>query len=203
MKFEFNEKAHTYKLGGEKILGTTTVLGMVNKPALVPWAAKKVIEYIEENCEAIEKPHALHYQVSPQDLAWAKSAHTRHRDDAAQTGTDVHAEIEQYVRAQMFNERVPTDVSPQTEHFIKWSKKVGNKFIASELVVFDGDLRVGGTCDILTVANGTFFFDDIKTSSGIYDNVPFAQVNGAYRDMIYWMLEHLDDDIEIDVPNGQ
>ena len=89
------------------------------------------------------------------------------------------------------------------QHFVDWANRTKTRFVASELVVFDGDLRVGGTADILSITDGTFYFDDIKTSSGIYDNTPFAQVNGAYRSMIYWMLEHLDDDIEIDVPNGQ
>jgi len=141
-----------------------------------------------------------------------KESRTRHchkRDTAASSGTDVHKEIEKYIRIKIkYQEEACDDISlehdtKQVQHFIDWSKKNGTKFISSELVVFDADIEVGGTIDILSLTDGTFYFDDIKTSSGIYDNTPFAQVNGAYRSMVYWMLEHLDDDIEIDVPNGK
>ena len=45
MKFEFKEKTHKYKIDGKKILGTTTVLGMINKPALIQWAANLSAAY--------------------------------------------------------------------------------------------------------------------------------------------------------------
>jgi hypothetical protein len=45
--FEFDEKSHIYKLNGKKLTGVTTILGVINKPALVGWAARMAVEHIK------------------------------------------------------------------------------------------------------------------------------------------------------------
>lgn len=39
----FNEAAHSYTVNGEAVPGVTSVLGLLNKPALPPWAAKMTV----------------------------------------------------------------------------------------------------------------------------------------------------------------
>ena len=212
MKFQFLEKSHRYKLDGKPLLGTTTILGMVGKPALIQWSSNLAAAYaldcdrvpgIESEWDKImDIPDAREKAIArgafDKKYPQFKEARMRYafkRDKAAKSGTDVHAEIERYIRLKMkYSEECVEDYTEehenaQVQHFIDWSTKNKTRFISSELVVFDGDMKVGGTVDILSVTDGVFYFDDIKTSSGIYDNIPFAQVNGAYRNMIYWICE--------------
>ena len=51
-KFTFDPKTHSYYLevNGEKkrMTGVTTILGVISKPFLIPWAANMAVDYIEK-----------------------------------------------------------------------------------------------------------------------------------------------------------
>ena len=47
--FTFDEKTHRYYIGDKQRTGTTTVLGILAKPALIQWAANMAVDYIKEN----------------------------------------------------------------------------------------------------------------------------------------------------------
>src|SRR5690606_13549775 len=56
---KFYEKSHRYRLDGEWVPGVTTILGVLNKPALPKWSAKAVAEYVATNREAVEHLYAM------------------------------------------------------------------------------------------------------------------------------------------------
>ena len=43
----FDRRLHSYKVGDEIIPSATKVLGVISKPALVPWALKMGMEWLE------------------------------------------------------------------------------------------------------------------------------------------------------------
>jgi hypothetical protein len=47
--FVFDEKKHLYFYDGKPMTGCTTILGVLAKPALIPWAAKMAVEYIAQH----------------------------------------------------------------------------------------------------------------------------------------------------------
>ena len=51
---KFYDASHRYKLDGEWVPGVTTILGVLNKPALTKWAASQVAEYVADHPEAVD-----------------------------------------------------------------------------------------------------------------------------------------------------
>jgi len=186
--FEFRESDHKYFYDGKPMTGVTTVLGVIAKPALISWAARMAVDYL--------KNHALWNtgELIPDEvLEEAKNAHNQKRDKAAEQGTDVHALIENYVKNCIadFEGRaidIETNSNIQLRHFIDWSRKHKIKFLESEKRVYNKDLFLAGTADLVCEIDGKKYIGDIKTTSGIYDLTPFAQC-AAYAKMLDYELD--------------
>jgi len=178
--FKFNEKTHTYTLDGKRMTGVTSVLGVINKPALVGWAAKMASGYVKDNLKDIADLDRVCEE--------AKKAHIKKRDKAADAGTDVHKEIEGLINHAINSNKgfIPefetVQDSKQLQHFINWAVKNKVKFLASEKRVYSKKHFTAGTYDFKCEIDGKTYIGDIKTSSGIYDRTPFAQAS-AYQMM--------------------
>jgi len=142
-------KAHTrYRLAsGEIVPGVTTVLGLLDKPALLKWAWNCGRDGID-----IEKA----------------------RDSAASVGTICHARIEAWLRGMDFD---AANVSHEFierstigfTRFVDWWRSQELTVEACELKLISERLRVGGTADILAKRpNGRRLLIDVKTANGIY-----------------------------------
>lgn len=181
-EFGFDPVRHVYTLNGKRLYGVTTVLGVINKPALVGWAAKMVTEHIKETCpEEFHPVEGVRYTVTLVELERAKSAHTRKKDFSATIGTDIHAECETLVNeaiAQGGKIVRPFHTEPMVQKFIDWAMREDIKFLASEKQLYSKTLWVAGTCDLLFEKDGKRYVGDIKTTSGIYDRTPFFQCAG-------------------------
>jgi CRISPR/Cas system-associated exonuclease Cas4 (RecB family) len=190
--FKFNEKTHTYTLDGKRMTGVTTVLGVINKPALVGWAANQAVEYIKTSKVwqlVPDTPRKI--MIGDKELEKllneARKAHIRKRDKAGQSGTDVHGDIETHIKFAIENSDgiIVTGGNyekKQVEHFLNWAEKNKIKFLASEKRVYSKTHFTAGTYDFKCEIDGKIYIGDIKTSSGIYDRTPFAQTS-AYQMM--------------------
>jgi hypothetical protein len=179
-EFTFNENTHKYFLDGKPMTGVTTVLGVINKPALVAWSAKMACEYVRENLKNIDDLESV--------LELAKGAHNRFRDNAADAGTDVHAECEKYINLMITDQGGVAHLmnddgqNAQVKAFIQWAVDNKIKFLASEKKVYSATHFTAGTLDFACEIDGIKYIGDIKTTSGIYDRTPFAQT-AAYQMM--------------------
>ena len=54
-KFEFDSVHHYYTLGGKRMYGVTSVLGVIAKNALIPWASKMACEYVREHLKSMDE----------------------------------------------------------------------------------------------------------------------------------------------------
>ena len=72
-----------YLWDGGRYPSVTSIVGMLPKPALQFWAAKKVAEAAIELGTSTER-----------DLQWLKAAPQRDLQQAGQTGTDIHELVE-------------------------------------------------------------------------------------------------------------
>jgi len=141
--------------------GVTTVLGIMNKPALLAWAWKTGME---------------------------KKDYRKVKDLAADIGTIAHWLIECYLRKLEpdTDDFSPSDLSRAKNavgKFVSWWET--NKF---ELVQSEGQLAAqtepyfGGTLDILARdTDGSIVLIDLKTSKGIYNEYWFQL--SAYADL--------------------
>lgn len=197
MNFRFDEKAHKYYLDDELLPGVTTILGTLNKPALVQWAANEAVKYVE-NAPIFKLPlQGDEWRVKPDELKAvleeARTAHAKKRDKAADQGTDVHAQIETYIKSCIeTNKGVAlahsTDEAPQASKFVDWAMTNGAVFHESEKKLYSPLHKFAGTTDFTATVNGKRLVGDIKTTSGIYDLSPFLQC-AAYRIMLEEMGE--------------
>lgn len=176
--FVFDEKRHLYFYDGKPMTGCTTILGILAKPALIPWAAKMATEYVRSELKLTDK-----WKWSdelPRILEEAKGAHARKRDDAAESGTDLHALVEAWVRACIQeNDGYPKVVEQGLIfEFTKWAIKENVRFIATETKLYSKELWVAGTVDMVFEKGGKRFIGDIKTYKKIWDRVPMFQMAG-------------------------
>jgi len=151
-------KAHVryYTSSGEQVPGVTTILSVLNKPALVAWANRMGLQGIDTH---------------------------KYVDEAASVGTLAHALImESLGGKKVAHGDFTADQLARAQHgvntFNNWKKyqDLEPKLLEEPLV--SDVYRYGGTIDMLAVLNDEATLIDLKTSSGIYEEHVF-QV-GAY-----------------------
>jgi hypothetical protein len=142
-------KAHTtYKLAnGQKVPGATTVLGVMAKPQLIPWANKLGLEGIEAG---------------------------KYVDKLANIGTLAHYMIECYIKSEQpdlspFSKEEIDLAENSVLSFYEWEKQYDFYPIKSELQLVSEQYRFGGTVDCYAQINGKFTLLDFKTSKAIYE----------------------------------
>ena len=141
-------RAHIrYQLAdGTKIPGVTTVLGILNKPALVKWANNLGLQGIDS---------------------------TKYRDEMADIGTLAHQMIVDYFNKV---ETDTTDYSKNqidlAENcllsFWEWEKDHQIEVIMAEQPLVSEEYGFGGTIDLYCNLNGVPTLVDFKTGKGLY-----------------------------------
>lgn len=156
-------KAHQrYRTKDSTIVpGVTTILNLLNKPALVPWA----------------------WKLGMQGLDYRKVV-----GQAASIGTIAHYLVECYLKGEEpeLEEYSPADLAQATlaaQGFVEWWEVQGLKVVGSEVMLVSERWRYGGSLDIVCekVSTGKLWLLDIKTSKGIYDEM-------RYQLAAYWRL---------------
>lgn len=179
--FRFDEKTHRYYLDGKQMTGVTTILGVIAKPQLISWASNQAVDYITGKAMDVGvavPPDTI--TVPKSVLEEARTAYAKKRDRAADLGTAVHAEIEEYIKCRM-NGLEYFSENEQVNHFKSWVEKHNVEFIASEEQVYSVTHFVAGTYDFACIIDGKKYLGDLKTANGLYPEY-FYQC-AAYRMM--------------------
>ena len=155
-------------------MSVTGILGCLNKPALVFWAANVVADYLKGRLDAGET-------ITAEMIEEARKEHTRKKQEAASIGTQVHEWAEQYAKAPI---ELPTDekVLNGVIGFLKWVKQHKVRFLASEQIVYSRKYNYVGIMDAEAVVDGKRRLIDFKTSNRLYDEY-YLQV-AAYRQAV-------------------
>lgn len=178
---DFELKRHRYTIGGRPILSATAITGVMDKPALVAWAANQCAAYLRENV----KPGVVLDEVQIDDLAESMRKEWRRTSkSAAAIGTLVHNYAEHYAQFVMGNGPEPEwPVNERArngaEAFRKWLDTHRVEFIHTERKVYSLAHDYCGTVDVVAVIDGCPTVADYKTSNGVWDEYR-AQIAG-YR----------------------
>ena len=183
------EEDHSYYAdaeGKKPYTGVTTILGVVAKPALIQWAANMAADYIKVALDSHADDIDWHLVVEE-----ARYAHRKKKEAAGESGTDLHALAEGFVRLSIQeNDGLPLEVCPTgIERLRDWAKMNKVKFLASEKKLYSKTWWIAGTCDLLFEKEGKKYVGDIKTYAKIWDRVPFFQAAG-YASMLEEMGEY-------------
>lgn len=162
----FDTFRHQYKVNGEVIPSVTGVLGVINKPALLFWAANQAADYFKSQVE----PGKSYDELQLESIwANAKKAHTQKKVEAGNLGTLVHKWVEGFIKQE--NPAMPVNEQAQgsIKRFLGWVEQHHVKFLASEQPCFSRKYKYAGTIDGICVYENQMYIFDLKTSSGIWD----------------------------------
>lgn len=171
----FEGSKHQYFFNGKQIDSVTKILGIINKPYLIPWAAKVTTEKMAE----LIKPGVAYDEIQLLDmLAQAKRASYAIKVSAGDIGTLVHSHLEQIIKGENPGELVHEEAKNAVNRFIDWVNKNEVKFLLSEQMVFSKKYNYCGTLDFACRIGGKLILGDIKTSNQISYTEYGAQLSG-------------------------
>lgn len=156
------KRHYIHPITGQTVPSVTTILDVLDKPALTRWAAKSVAEFAVANKDA--------WVGLPDDAAtdMLKGSPWRTRDKAAATGTDAHSILESFANGvvpQFLPPGVPTEVVNGLAEF--WTTHTP-KVIACEQTIWNSTIGYAGSFDLIAELDGVSTLIDLKTSSGVY-----------------------------------
>ena len=170
---KYRSKVQMQKNGKGKIYpGVTTILKNLG------WSTFNLLKWTREQMAAGEDPEAI-------------------KRDSGDSGTCCHKMVERHVRAQLglkdlgdsFLRDFDANQIQQAENgflgFLKWEATQDFRYVASEMKVLSEKWLFGGTADIIVMdAEGWIHLIDIKTGSGIYDDMiaQTASYSKAYEE---------------------
>ena len=138
---------------GRLVPGATTILQCLNKPLLVPWAAKEAVEFVRHHEDMLATDGQLIYSL-------AARAHEDKRREGALRGEDAHMRLSAGLQSDSTDDPLVEAVRNATS---------GWQWCAQEVVVINTDLGYGGTADALAqLPGGDLVVVDYKTSSRTY-----------------------------------
>jgi hypothetical protein len=179
----FESFRHTYHVTdeangvfSERVPSVTTSLSIINKPALLNWAANMCADSIKE---ALEPGVAYDELQLNAIVEGGRKAHFQKKKDAGDLGTFVHKWVEAYIKGE--NPAIPinTDLQDSVKKFLAWVEKHQVTFVVSEQQVYSRKYKYTGTLDFICLIDGKMYIGDLKTSSGIWDE--YLIQTAAYR----------------------
>lgn len=183
---KFNPANHSYwlmKKPMERLCGVTTHIGVLDKPALIPWAVGLTVEFIKENIELLRAGDVEADAIFQQ----AKAEANKQRDVAAEIGKAIHVWIEAHIKGQ--EPDMPTDpkVLQGVLSFMDWVNDYKVTFLWSEQIIYSKKHNYVGTADLgIKIGKngykGKKFMGDTKSGNGIY--VEVKQQTAAYLSAI-------------------
>lgn len=194
--YKFDSEKHLHTLNTIALTGTSSVVDVLAKP-LTWWASglavgklgwtkatdwktlktdeakeadlKRRLEVAEPALDMIKGMDSVSYLKL---LDEAYKAHSVKLDKSAKAGTDLHAELEMYVKWKMGkNLEVGTvmQFEPKIQPFIDWADKNVKKFLWSEAHCYSEKLWCGGISDAGAELNdGTIAIIDFKSAKDAY-----------------------------------
>lgn len=175
-----------YRLGKQRLPSVTTVLGMADKPALLPWAA---------GCGARAYARELTAGYSHDAaLERVRSSWTKERDVAIDHGVRAHAMLEAWAR----DEEIVADLDDPNEATahalyragVAHLEATGSTVVASEVAIkgrhCDNGMAFGGTFDLAIRRQGKLYLADWKTGKRVYGDSVVPQL-AAYRELWRWV----------------
>ena len=136
--------ANIYKTNsGQTVPGVTTIIGQLDKPALIQWA----------------------WNLGKEGKDWKEQ-----RDSAGDIGTLVHEAVMRFLREQSCEDIDDDRVGKCYDKFVYWWADIPAEPRLVEIPLVSERLQFGGQPDLIYRHKGKLILCDIKTSNGIYDS---------------------------------
>ena len=102
---------HQYKVDGEKKPSVTQIVGQLDKPALVQWAANTACNFISDSVDELSNDQQKPIDHGDLDtvIKHARSSWRDKRDKAADEGSEIHEWLEKYLQHITGNSEEPAE----------------------------------------------------------------------------------------------
>lgn len=191
MKRNDTSRGRFYEIDGMQYPSVTTILQIIGKPALVPWAAKVEREMVMEvsaslylDCAQTPVMNRAAWMTTLQARLGKEKAHKKEMEKAAEIGSQVHALVEWTLKGELCHKVGPSPIISDKAQWAfmaweDWRRAVNLKPLMVEQAVWSDEHRYAGTMDLLAEVDGQLTVLDWKTGKKIY---PEAYIqNAAYR----------------------
>jgi hypothetical protein len=193
---------HMHTLDGKPLIGTSTAVQVLGKEGLIWWAAELAAVVCLESGEhipTIRKEYEAVSELSGKDkknardrlqrkypiFKKARYAHKEKKETAAGPGTDMHGQLERYIKECIYEHagypvasEAEWDISPEVLRFHEWACGNVEQFLWSEFHCYSEELWTGGICDCLALLkDGDVTVLDFKSAKEAYWG-PFIQCGG-------------------------
>jgi hypothetical protein len=176
IKLIFEPYRHKYQINGKSVSSVTTILSVINKPALINWAATTAVDCVVEQIS----PGVSYDEIQLMTIfEKAKKAHWQKKVDAGNIGTFVHNWVEDYINGK--HPQLPNNenLKKAVQKFLDWQKEHKVEFLMSEQQIYSRKFNYTGTLDFICKIDDKLYIGDLKTSSGIYPEMLIQ--TAAYR----------------------
>jgi len=176
-----------------EVPGVSSVIDMMPKNALTPWAARLAAEYAIGNQDEIQ---GLLSEKDGQKIAIdrIKNASSRYAMKASKEGTAVHHYTEAIARAIQSNTKpkaddMPQGMMPYLKNYVRFLKEFDVEPVMLETVVWDERIGYAGrldmACRLRTISNDIVIVDTKSGASGVWESVALQQTAYRYAES-YW-----------------
>ena len=180
-----NERANTVFKGGSRWYvhpetgnrqpGVTSIIGTLNKPFLVGWAAKVAAEFVVDNVGSV-MPLAMSDRTAAIELI--KGASRRYTAKRGEVGTAAHEVFEKLGNGEKVG-RLHPEIQPYADHYREFLDRWQPEFLHNEATIWNNTVGYAGSLDTIMRIGGETVVADYKTSASVYPEVGLQL--SAYR----------------------
>lgn len=171
VKLSFHGGSHRYtvqkKIGEnlwtpeEPVVGTTGVIAILAKPALMQWPLREAYNYL------MTKQGEL---INKKVLDEASAAHKLKSQKGKDAGTDGHALVEKLLGGEDIKEPPETEAKSVYQAFKLWQEDFAPEPLYIEQQFYSLTHGFAGTCDLVAKIGGKLTVIDFKTTNPSYYN---------------------------------
>jgi hypothetical protein len=154
-----------YPRNNTEYASVTTIGGVMDKPALLPWAVGCAVRYLHTHMEELTKEIT---EERVREITKASQAHYKEISaEAMDIGTRSHEAIHLFLRDQPYT--ITPDIENPFYAFVHWAVDNDLKLEKSEQVLYNDQHKYAGTCDFIGIFQKKRYIVDFKTSRGFYE----------------------------------
>lgn len=180
-------KSHSYTINGAWVPGVTSVIGVLDKPALVAWAANETAAYADEHWAELSELR------SADRIERLKKARFQTNRKAIVRGNRVHALGERVSKGEQIDEgEIDPALRPWIDAYARFLDDWDIEILHTEIPVGKLDYLYAGTADAFAYSPrlGTFVLD-LKTGKGVYSEVGLQLAAYRYADIGLQQVEKI------------
>lgn len=169
--------SHSYRIDGLKVPGVTTICGVLDKPALVTWAARESAAYAVENWDELTGLSLMARAKKIEDARFTKTK------TATTRGTRIHWFGEQLANG--VSVIVPDELRGPVDAYARFLDRWEVETFVTEAPCANTAYQYAGTLDgIVHIPKLGRVMLDIKTGSGVWPEVSLQLSAYRYCDLI-------------------